>query len=378
MRSSIVALTLLSTTSLASADSLDVVASFSILADMTRVVGGDHVSVTSLVGPGEDAHVYQPIPTDVVAVTGADLVITNGLGFEGFLERLIEASDSQATIVTASTGIDVIEVGEDDHHDHDDHDDHAHAHDDDHNHDHAHDDHDDHGHDDHAHDDHGHDDHDHDHAHDDDHDHDHGHDDEHAHDDHGHEDHDHHDHAHHDHDHGPNDPHAWQSLDAAQIYVANIADGLCEALPGHCDEFTANAQAYASELEALEANWEAALADVAVDGRTIITSHDAFGYLARDFDLTILAAQGMSTESEASAADVAAIIDQILETGARALFVENISDPRLIEQIADETGLTVTGTLYSDALSVEGEASTYLGMMASNLRAISEALQATN
>jgi zinc/manganese transport system substrate-binding protein len=360
MRSSIVALTLLSTTSLASADSLDVVASFSILADMTRVVGGDHVSVTSLVGPGEDAHVYQPIPMDVVAVTGADLVITNGLGFEGFLERLIEASDTQATIVTASTGIDVIEVGEDDHHDHDDHDDRAHAHgdehDDDQDHDHAHDGHDEHGHDDHGHDDHGRDEHDHD---------------EHAHDDHGHD-----EHAHH--DHGPNDPHAWQSLDAAQIYVANIADGLCEALPGHCDEFTANAQAYASELEALEADWEATLADVAMDGRTIITSHDAFGYLARDFDLTILTPQGMSTESEASAADVAAIIDQIQETGARALFVENISDPRLIEQIADETGLTVTGTLYSDALSVEGEASTYLGMMASNLRAISEALQATN
>lgn len=370
MRSSIVALTLLSTTSLASADSLDVVASFSILADMTRAVGGDHVAVTSIVGPGEDAHVYQPVPTDVVAVTGADLVITNGLGFEGFLERLIEASDTQATIITASTGIDVIEVGEDDHDDHDYHDDHAHdddhghdhddhAHDDDHDHDHAHDD--DHGHDDHGHDDHkhAHDDHD-DHAHDD-------------HDDHGHD-----DHAHHDHDHGPNDPHAWQSLDAAQIYVANIAEGLCEALPGHCDEFTANAEAYAAELEALEGEWEAALADVSMDGRTIIASHDAFGYLARDFDLTILSPQGMSTESEASAADVAAIIDQIQETGARALFVENISDPRLIEQIADETGLTVTGTLYSDALAVEGEAATFLGMMQSNLRAISEALQATN
>lgn len=353
MRSSIVALTLLSTTSLASADSLDVVASFSILADMTRVVGGDHVSVTSLVGPGEDAHVYQPIPRDVVDVSGADLVITNGLGFEGFLERLIDASDTQATIITASTGIDVIEVGEDDHHDHDDHDDHdEHAHDD-----HGHDehDHDEHAHDEHAHDDHGHDDHGHD---------------EHAHDEHGHDD--------HGHDHGPNDPHAWQSLDAAQIYVANIANGLCDALPAHCDEFTANAEAYAAELEALEADWEAALTDVAMDGRTIITSHDAFGYLARDFDLTILTPQGMSTESEASAADVAAIIDQIQDTGARALFVENISDPRLIEQIADETGLTVTGTLYSDALSVEGDASTYLGMMASNLRAISKALQASN
>jgi len=374
MRSSIVALTLLSTTSLAAADSLDVVASFSILADMTRVVGGDHVSVTSLVGPGEDAHVYQPIPTDVVAVTRADLVITNGLGFEGFLERLIEASDTQATIVTASTGIDVIEVGEDDHHDHDDHDDHAHAHDDDH--DHAHDDHDDHGHDDHAHDDHGHDDHDHDHAHDDDHDH--GHDDEHAHDDDGHEDHDHHDHAHHDHDHGPNDPHAWQSLDAAQIYVANIADGLCEALPEHCDEFTSNAEAYTGEMDALKGEWEAALANIPADGRTIITSHDAFAYMARDFDLTVLAPQGISTESEASAADVAAIIDQIRDTGANALFVENVTDTRLLQQIADETGLVISGTMYTGALDPEGEASTYLGMMQSNLRTISQALQATN
>ncbi|MFN3171856.1 MAG: metal ABC transporter solute-binding protein, Zn/Mn family [Hyphomicrobiales bacterium] len=348
MRSSIVALTLLSTTSLASADALDVVASFSILADMTRVVGGDHVSVTSLVGPGDDAHVFQPGPTDVVAVTGADLVITNGLGFEGFLERLIEASGTQATIITASNGIDVIEVGEDDHSDHDDHDDH----------------------DDHAHDDDGHDEHDHDeHAHDDGHD---GHDhDEHAHDDDGHD-----EHAHEGHDHGPIDPHAWQSLDAAQIYVANIADGLCEALPAHCDEFTANAETYKGEMEALKDAWEAALADVPMGERTIITSHDAFAYMARDFGLTILAPQGISTDSEASAADVAAIIDQIRETGANALFVENLADPRLIQQIADETGLSVSGTLYTGALDPEGQASTYLGMMEANLRTLMQAFAA--
>ena len=381
LRSVLASSALLATTSLISPaladDPLRVVASFSILGDMVEVVGGDAVAVTTIVGRGEDAHVYEPVPTDAANVAEADLIFVNGLSFEGSIERLIEASGTTAPVAVASVGINVLMTDEDDHSDHSDHDDH-----DDHNHDeHAHDDHDDHDHDEHAHDDH--DDHDHDeHAHDD-HDDDHDHDDhdhdEHAHDDDGHDDHDHDEHAHddhHDHDHGPEDPHAWQSLDAAQIYAANIADALCDLDADSCETFEANAAAYGEQLEALHQQYEAQFSDLEASERVFITAHQAFGYLARDFDFTILSPQGLSTESEASAADVARLIDQIRETGAQALFVEANADPRLLEQIASETGVSVSDTpLYSDWLSDEdGPAATYLAMMTHNLNALVAAL----
>ena len=355
---------LLTTTALAAglatpahaSEPIRVVASFSILADMVNVVGGDAVTVTSLVGPNEDAHVFEPVPADAATVAEADLIVVNGLGFEGSIDRLIEASGTSATVAVASEGIDVLMSDDDGHVDHarDDHDDHGH---------------DAHGHEEHAHDDHAH----HDHSHDD-----HGHD-EHAHDDHGHDDHGHDDHAGHDHaghDHGPEDPHAWQSLDAAQIYVANIAHALCDLNSDACSVFEANAAAYAQELEALHTRYQTTFDSLEPSERVFITGHEAFGYLARDFGFTVLSPQGMSTESEASAADVARLIDQIREEGARALFVEAIADPRLLQQIADETGLSVSSVpLYSDALSEEGgPAATYLAMMTHNLETLAAAL----
>ncbi len=348
IRPILLASTLLVSPALAHAEQLNVVTSFSILGDMVASIGGDHVSVTTLVGPGEDAHVYEPVPADVVAVTRADLVVVNGLGFEGFLDRLVNAAEGEATVLVATNGIDALETadGHADHADHDDHDDHA-----------EHDDHEDHGHDEHAHAEHAHDDHGHDHA------------------EHAHEEHEHEEHAHDEHDHGPLDPHAWHSPEAAKTYIANIAAGLCTASPADCAEFEANAAAYVGELEAVTAEITGLLADIPASQRIVITSHDAFGYLAQAFDLTMVSVQGVSTASEASAADVASVIDQIRDTGARALFVENVSDPRLLEQIAEETGITVSGRLYSDALSgPEGDASTYLDMMRHNASSIASAL----
>lgn len=317
MRTLAVATALLFTPLAASAEPLNVVASFSILADMVQQVGGEHVNVTSLVGPGEDAHVYEPVPTDVVAVANADLVVVNGLGFEGFLDRLVEASGTQAPIVVASHDVYAIEAEEDDH----------------------------------------------------------GHDDHNDQDDHGHDEEAHLDEVHDDHDHGPLDPHAWQSLEAARSYVGEIAEGLCDVSAEHCDSFMANAALYDQQIDELSDEIGTAFAAIPRSERIIITSHDAFGYLARDYDLTMLAPQGLSMDAEASAAEVAALIDQIRETGAQALFVETVSDPRLITQIADETGLTVSGELYSDALSdAEGPAGSYLAMMRYNAEAILAAL----
>src|SRR5437667_11866511 len=84
---------------------LNVVASFSILGDFVRNVGGDRVNVTTLVGPNSDAHVYVPTPADAKKVADAKLVFVNGLGFEGWMQRLVQSSGSKATVVVASTNI---------------------------------------------------------------------------------------------------------------------------------------------------------------------------------------------------------------------------------------------------------------------------------
>lgn len=289
---------------------IEVVASFSILADFARAVGGERVKVTALVGPGGDAHVFEPRPADAASLAAADLVIVNGLGFEGFLPRLVAASGATAPVVEASKGAALVAAGED-----------AHAHG---------------------------------------------------------------EHETHSADeaHGPEataarapDPHAWQSVPNAKVYVRNIADALCAADAAGCDAYRANAATYSATLDMLDRDLRAAVAAIPPERRTIITSHDAFGYLAHEYGLTFLAPEGVSTASEASAADVAALIRQVREDRASAIFVETVSDRRLIERIAAETGLRVGGELFSDALSApDGPAATYLDMMRHNIRAIAGAV----
>jgi zinc/manganese transport system substrate-binding protein len=294
-------------------DKLNVIASFSILGDIVQNVGGDRVEVTTLVGPDGDAHVFQPAPADAQAVAGADVIVANGLGFEGWMDRLVEASGTQAAIITASEGVTPIAFGEEEH---------AHAEGEDHDHDHA---------------------------------------AEEA----GHE----------GHDHGSEDPHAWQSVANVQVYVSNIAAGLIAADPAGEAVYTENALAYLAELSGLDAEIKAAIVGIPEDRRTIVTSHDAFGYFAAAYGLTFVAPQGVSTEAEASAQDVAALITQIRDAGIAAVFVENIADRRLLDQIATETGAAIGGTLYSDALSgPEGPAGTYLAMMHHNLSQLTAAL----
>jgi zinc/manganese transport system substrate-binding protein len=304
-------------------DKLNVIATFSILGDVVQNVGGDRVTVTTLVGPDGDAHVFQPAPADAQAVAGADVIVVNGLGFEGWMDRLVEASGTTATIITASEGVTPIAFGEEEH-------EHAEG-----------------------------EDHDHDHAEGEAHDHDH------AAEEAGHE----------GHDHGAEDPHAWQSVANVQVYVSNIAAGLIAADPAGEAVYTENAIAYLAELSGLDAEIKAAIVGIPEDRRTIVTSHDAFGYFAVAYGLTFIAPQGVSTEAEASAQDVAALITQIRDADIAAVFVENIADPRLLEQIASETDAKIGGTLYSDALSgPEGLAGTYLTMMRHNIGQLTAAL----
>jgi len=275
--------------SLSAAEKLQVVTSFSILADITRQIAGDILELRNLVGADSDAHLYQPTAEDAKALLRADLIIVNGLGFEPWLERLIASSEASATRIEASAGVLPLMLLE----------------------------------------------------------------------------------------HGQRvpDPHAWQNLANAEIYVQNIAKALIRLDPAHAEQYAARRDAYLGEIRTLLAEANAGLGALPPTQRTLITSHDAFGYLGQAYGLRFLAPQGLSTEDEPSAAEVAALIRQIRADGVRAVFVENIRDPRLIQQIAAEGGARVGGTLYSDALASEGPASSYLGLFRHNLDTLLAALR---
>ncbi|MDC2992992.1 zinc ABC transporter substrate-binding protein [bacterium] len=332
---------------------IPVVSTFSILGDMVSRIGGDHISLKTLVGRDGDTHVYRPTPADARAVKEARVLFVNGLEFEGWMARLIDASGFDGLRVVATEGIEPIAY-EDEHDDHKD----------------GHDKHNDHK-DDHA----KHDDHKDDHTKHDDHKDDHDKHDDHK-DDHAKHD-DHKDDDHHGHDHGAFDPHAWQSLRLAKIYADNITAALSKVAPEHAADFYANRAAFVAELDALDQEIRDLFANLTETQRTVVTSHDAFQYFGRDYGLTFLAPQGLSTTSEASPKEVARLIEQIRHDNISAVFVENISDPRLIKQIANETGAAVGGTLYPGALSKkDGPASTYLEMMRHNATTLANALGA--
>jgi zinc/manganese transport system substrate-binding protein len=161
-----------------------------------------------------------------------------------------------------------------------------------------------------------------------------------------------------------------------KIYVANIRDGLTKADPAGKAAYAANADAYLAKLDALESEVKDAVSKIPPERRKIITTHDAFGYFKDAYGVEFIAPQGVSTDSEASARDVARIITQIKKQKIPAVFMENISDTRLLTQIASETGAKLGGTLYSDALTDEkGPAPTYIDLIRHNIRTLSAALQ---
>jgi len=366
----------LSTAALAT-EKVKVITSFSVLGDIVQEIGGDKIALTTLVTENGDTHAFKPSPKDVRGVSKADLIVINGLGFEGWLPRLIEASHFDGMQVIASNGIKALD-GHDEHKDHDaDHDEYK-DHDADHD---GHKDHDaDHdGHKDHDADHDGHKDHDTDHDGHKDHDADH---DEHK--DHDDEAKDHDEHKDHDEakdhdehkDHDGIDPHAWHSIRSIQIYAANIRKGLTKVDPKNSTYYTANFNAYLLKLKALDNDIQMMFNTVPVIQRKVIVPHNAFAYFARDYGIDFHALQGTSTDSEASAADIAAVIDQIRDNNIKAIFIENVTDNRLIKQISEDTKVTVAGKLYSDALSGKNEqASTYLQMMEYNATTIYNAIK---
>lgn len=272
----------------ASAKDLNVIASFTVLANVVQEIGGDNVTVTSLIGPNSDPHEFSPSPKDARRLSDADVVFVSGFGLEGWMDRMIGAA-GQVNSVTVSDGIQSREMVED----------------------------------------------------------------------------------------GETviDPHVWNSPRNVEIWVDNIEKALAAADPEDAATFKANATAYKQKLESIDQEIRQRVAAVPEDRRKVLTSHDAFGYFSRDYGIEFLSPVGLSTESEASAASVARLIDQIKAEGVKTYFFENATDPRLVRQIAKATGAEPGGELYVGALSEpDGPAATYLDMVHYNVDAILAAI----
>ena len=270
---------------------LEVVASTSILGDMVRNVGGDRVEVSTLVGPDGDAHAFEPRPADAKALAGADVVVVNGLGLEGWLDRLLAASGYRGPVVTASQAVRTRSMFEDGR--------------------------------------------------------------------------------------PTPDPHAWQDLGNGALYARAIAAGLAAADPAGKAAYDRNARAYVTQMLSLDARLHGEIEKVPAGKRKVVTSHDAFGYFGQAYGVEFLAAQGTAEDAEPSARDLRLLIDQIRREGIKVVFLENALSPRLAQQVAEETGAHIGGTLHADALSgPDGPAATYLGMVEHNARLLIAAMLA--
>lgn len=272
---------------------INVVCTFTILEDMIKNIGKEHVKVISLVGPNSDPHVFTPSPQSAEILAKADLVFTNGHGFEGWMDRLIQASGYKGKIIQATEGmmfiLAILNEKKTE---------------------------------------------------------------------------------------KKTDPHTWLTIGQALVYIKNIRDALSAYKPDLKQEFEKNYQSYKIQLEKVEKEIRSLVLTVAESKRKVITAHDAFNYFGDEYGIKFFAPQGITTESEASAQDVAKLINEIKSQKIKAVFVENITNERLIRQIAYETGVEIKGTLYTDALSEKhGPASTYIDLMRHNVNVLVVAMQ---
>lgn len=259
---------------------IKILTTFSILKDFAQQIGKDRVTVDTLVPPNGDPHVYEPKPSDVKKITSANLILMNGLGFEGWMERLIAAAQHEGISTVCTEHIHPRLVLEDT---------------------------------------------------------------------------------------LVRDPHAWHSVSNAKIYIRNIANALIKIDPKNESYYEENTRKYLEELTNLDESIRRSVDKVDLQKRKIITAHDAFGYFGNSYGIQFLSPQGVSTESEPSIRSIIGLIKQIKKLGIKTIFVENISDQKIIHQISRETNAKIGGTLYSDGLSEdEGVASTYIKMIRHN------------
>lgn len=280
----------LSLTAAAHARTVEAVASFSVLGDIVKEVGGEHVTVKSLVGPNGDPHTFEPTPQDGLALSKADVVFVSGLGMEGWMDRLISASGYHGKVTVASDGVSTRSMEED----------------------------------------------------------------------------------------GKQvtDPHAWNSMKNGVLYAQNVMQALIAADPADAAYFRQHGGAYVEKLQKLDSWAEKTFAAIPEAKRKVLTSHDAFGYFGQRYGVTFLSPVGFSTESEASASDVAGLITQLKQEKIHTYFIENQTDPRLVKQIASASGAQPGGELYPEALSEKGGvAATYTAAFEHNVKAIAASMK---
>lgn len=267
---------------LAMAKTVNTVASFSVLADIVKQVGGSHVNVKSLVGPDGDPHSFEPTPQDSQALAKADVVFVSGLGLEGWMDRLVKASGYKGEVIVSSEGIATRSMEEEGR--------------------------------------------------------------------------------------AITDPHAWNSMKNGVVYATNVMNALIKADPADADYFRQQGSAYIAQLKKLDRWAQSSFAAVPLEKRKVLTSHDAFGYFGQRYGVSFMSPVGFSTESEASASDVAALITQLKSEHIHTYFIENQTDPRLVKQIAASSGAQPGGELYPEALTRKGgDAATYTAAFTHNV-----------
>lgn len=267
---------------LAMAKTVNTVASFSVLADIVKQVGGSHVNVKSLVGPDGDPHSFEPTPQDSQALAKADVVFVSGLGLEGWMDRLVKASGYKGEVNVSSEGIATRSMEEEGR--------------------------------------------------------------------------------------AITDPHAWNSMKNGVVYATNVMNALIKADPADADYFRQQGSAYIAQLKKLDRWAQSSFAAIPLEKRKVLTSHDAFGYFGQRYGVSFMSPVGFSTESEASASDVAALITQLKSEHIHTYFIENQTDPRLVKQIAASSGAQPGGELYPEALTRKGgDAATYTAAFTHNV-----------
>lgn len=291
---------------------LKVVATFSILGDWIANVAADKVELKVLVGAGSDSHTYEPTPADSAALSDADLIFEIGAEFEPWLEALIESSGTKAKRVVLTEGFELLPFEGEHEHDEDMH----------------------HGGEGEKEDD-------------------------------------------HEHEHGEFDPHVWHDVSLVIQMVERIRDALIEADSANAEAYTLNAAQYIAALGLLDAEILIAVDEIPEARRVLITTHETFAYFGARYGFEVDSALGVTTEAaDPSAGEIAELIERVKAAGVPAIFADNVTNPRLMEQIAREAGVKLAPPLFTDALGEPGsEGETYLKMMRYNLRTIIEALK---
>ncbi len=294
---------------------LRVVATFSILADWVQQVGGVRIEVVTIIPPGGDAHGFDPSPDQVGQIADADLIFEIGAGFEPWLDDMVAASGSTAQRVVVSDGLDLISTTEDEHSEEaTPGEDHA----------------------------------------------------EHEEDE--------------EHQHGEFDPHLWHDVANVIAIVEVIRMHLGSADSANAATFDANAKAYTAALTELDTYIRQETANVPEERRKLVASHDTFAYFARAYGFEVIgtALNSVTTESsDPPAGEIASLVEQITASGVPAIFAENVSNPDLMQSIADEAGVTLAPPLYTDALGEPGsDGADYISMMRYNTTTIVTALTA--